>query len=60
MVLKGPRLRDLRSSQNDYVNIAIPCPNGCGRSYKLMSSLTRHLNLVKNINCFNSSRFSFS
>lgn len=24
-----------------------PCTNGCGRSYKLLSSLTRHLNLVK-------------
>lgn len=23
------------------------CTNGCGRTYKLLSSLTRHLNLVK-------------
>mgnify|MGYP003449718499 FL=1 len=35
-----------RSMRNDDEFIH-PCPLGCGRSYKLLSSLTRHLNLVK-------------
>lgn len=46
---------ELKSDNSPNSMKVYPCINGCGRTYKLLSSLTRHLNLViyKNILNFN-------
>jgi len=40
-------INELESENSANSMKVYPCINGCGRTYKLLSSLTRHLNLVK-------------